>query len=54
MKSEKVVGYRQEKNVDKNSPVETFAAVKFFVDTGAGKMFRFMYVRVNICMKKRR
>ena len=32
MRSEKVVGYRQEKNVDKNSPVETFAAVKFFVD----------------------
>ena len=32
MKSEKVVGYRQEKNVDKHSPVETFAAVKFFVD----------------------
>lgn len=32
MKAEKVVGYRQEKNVDKNSPVETFAAVKFFVD----------------------
>jgi glucose-6-phosphate 1-dehydrogenase len=32
MKAEKVVGYRQEKNVDKNSPVETFAAVKFFID----------------------
>jgi len=32
MRSEKVVSYRQEKNVDKNSPVETFAAVKFFVD----------------------
>ena len=32
MKSEKVQGYRQEKNVDKNSPVETFTAVKFFID----------------------
>ncbi len=32
MKGEKVLGYRQEKNVDKNSPVETFAAVKFFID----------------------
>jgi glucose-6-phosphate 1-dehydrogenase len=32
MKAEKVVGYRQEKNVDKNSSVETFAAVKFFID----------------------
>ncbi len=32
MKSEKVGGYRQEKNVDKNSAVETFAAVKFFID----------------------
>src|SRR5215467_12137486 len=32
MKGEKVQGYRQEKNVDKNSPVETFVAIKFFID----------------------
>ncbi len=28
----KVKGYRQEKNVDPESPVETFAAIKFFID----------------------
>src|SRR4030095_17258380 len=32
MKGQKVQGYRQEKDVNKNSPVETFAAVKFFID----------------------
>ncbi|SFV35773.1 glucose-6-phosphate dehydrogenase [Thermoflavifilum thermophilum] len=32
MKGQKVVGYRQEKGVDPESPVETFAAVKFYVD----------------------
>jgi glucose-6-phosphate 1-dehydrogenase len=32
MKGEHVAGYRQEKNVDTNSPVDTFAAVKFYID----------------------
>src|SRR5690606_2156510 len=32
VKGQKVVGYRQEKGVDPESPVETFAAVKFYVD----------------------
>ncbi len=32
MQGEKVSGYRQEKNVDPNSGVETFAAVKFYID----------------------
>ncbi len=32
MKGEKVKGYREEKSVDPNSNVETFAAVKFYID----------------------
>ena len=32
MKGQKVIGYREEKNVKKNSNTETYAAVKFFVD----------------------
>lgn len=32
MKGKDVVGYRQEKDVDKHSPIDTFAAVKFFID----------------------
>lgn len=32
MKGEKVAGYRQEKNVNPESGVETFAAVKFYID----------------------
>lgn len=32
MKGEKVPGYREEKGVDANSPTETFAAVKFYID----------------------
>src|SRR5262249_16715656 len=27
-----VVGYRQEKNVNPNSPIETYAAIKLFID----------------------
>jgi glucose-6-phosphate 1-dehydrogenase len=33
MKGEKVPGYKQEKSVEPTSAVDTFAAVKFFVDT---------------------
>ncbi len=32
MQGEKVMGYRQEKDVDPNSTTETFAAVKFYID----------------------
>src|SRR5213083_705727 len=32
MKGEKVEAYREEKNVDPQSPVETFSAVKFYID----------------------
>ena len=32
MKGEKMTGYRQEKNVNPESNVETFAAVKFYID----------------------
>jgi glucose-6-phosphate 1-dehydrogenase len=33
MKGEKVPGYKQEKSVNPESPIDTFAAVKFYVDT---------------------
>ncbi|RYZ49107.1 MAG: glucose-6-phosphate dehydrogenase [Sphingobacteriales bacterium] len=32
MKGTEVPGYRQEKNVEKDSPTDTFAAVKFYID----------------------
>ena len=32
MQAEKIMGYRQEKDVDQNSITETFAAVKFYID----------------------
>src|SRR2546423_625278 len=32
IKGEQVKGYRQEENVDPHSPVETFTAVKFYID----------------------
>ena len=46
MKGEKVQGYRQEKSVDKNSPVETFVAVKFFIDNWRWQNVPF-YVRTG-------
>lgn len=46
MKGDKVQGYRQEKNVDKNSPEETFAAVKFFIDNWRWQNVPF-YVRTG-------
>src|SRR6478672_2604281 len=49
MKGEKVKGYRQEKNVSPNSPVETFAAVKFYVDNWRWKGIPF-YVRTGKAM----
>jgi glucose-6-phosphate 1-dehydrogenase len=44
MKGEQVKAYRQEKNVNPQSPVETFVAVKFFVDNWRWKNVPF-YVR---------
>jgi len=46
MKGEKVQGYRQEKGVDKSSPVETFVAVKFFIDNWRWQNVPF-YVRTG-------
>ena len=46
MKGEKVKGYREEKNVNKNSSVETFAAVKFFIDNWRWQNIPF-YVRTG-------
>jgi glucose-6-phosphate 1-dehydrogenase len=46
MKGEKVKGYREEKNVNKNSPVDTFAAVKFFIDNWRWQNVPF-YVRTG-------
>jgi glucose-6-phosphate 1-dehydrogenase len=44
MKSKEVVGYRQEKNVNPQSPVETFVAVKFLIDNWRWRNVPF-YVR---------
>ncbi|HEY8389237.1 MAG TPA: glucose-6-phosphate dehydrogenase [Parasegetibacter sp.] len=46
MKGEKVPGYRSEKNVDPNSSVETFAAVKFYIDNWRWQNVPF-YVRTG-------
>ncbi|GAC1421093.1 MAG: glucose-6-phosphate dehydrogenase [Flavisolibacter sp.] len=46
MEGEKMKGYRQEKGVASNSPVETFAAVKFYVDNWRWKDVPF-YVRTG-------
>ena len=42
MEGERMKGYRMEKNVSPDSPVETFAAVKFYVDNWRWKEFHFM------------
>ena len=46
MKGEKVKSYREEKNVDPESPVETFAAVKFYIDNWRWQDIPF-YVRTG-------
>jgi glucose-6-phosphate 1-dehydrogenase len=46
MKAKKIPGYREEKNVDPQSSVETFAAVKFYVDNWRWKDVPF-YVRTG-------
>lgn len=46
LKGEKVQGYRQEEKVDKHSNVETFAAVKFYIDNWRWQHVPF-YVRTG-------
>jgi glucose-6-phosphate 1-dehydrogenase len=46
MKGKEVQGYRQEKNVDPHSPVETFVAAKFFIDNWRWENVPF-YVRTG-------
>jgi len=46
MKGEQVKGYRQEEKVDPRSPVETFAAVKFYIDNWRWENVPF-YVRTG-------
>jgi glucose-6-phosphate 1-dehydrogenase len=46
MKGEQVKGFRQEENVDPQSPIETFAAVKFFIDNWRWENVPF-YVRTG-------
>jgi glucose-6-phosphate 1-dehydrogenase len=49
MEGERMKGYRMEKNVSPDSPVETFAAVKFYVDNWRWKGIPF-YVRTGKAM----
>jgi glucose-6-phosphate 1-dehydrogenase len=46
MKGKEVTGYRQEKNVSTESPVETFVAAKFFIDNWRWKNVPF-YIRTG-------
>ncbi len=46
MKGKEVNGYRQEKNVDSHSPVDTFVAAKFFIDNWRWQNVPF-YVRTG-------
>jgi glucose-6-phosphate 1-dehydrogenase len=52
MKGEKVKGYRQEEKVDPNSTVETFAAVKFYIDNWRWHRIPF-YVRTGKYMHQK-
>lgn len=52
IKGTEVGGYRQEKNVDTNSEVETFAAVKFFIDNWRWQNVPF-YVRTGKYMHEK-
>lgn len=52
IKGKEVPGYRQEKNVSPQSPVETFAAVKFFVDNWRWENVPF-YVRTGKSMNEK-
>ncbi|MBW7892726.1 MAG: glucose-6-phosphate dehydrogenase [Chitinophagaceae bacterium] len=52
MKGEQVTGYRQEKNVNPQSGVETFAAVKFYIDNWRWQGVPF-YVRTGKRMQNK-
>jgi len=52
LKGKKVKGYRQEEKVDKNSNVETFAAVKFYIDNWRWHRIPF-YVRTGKYMHQK-
>lgn len=52
MKGEKVPGYREESSVDQHSNVETFAAVKFYIDNWRWQGVPF-YVRTGKRMKEK-
>ena len=52
IKGEKVPGYKQEKSVDPNSSVETFAAVKFYIDNWRWQDVPF-YVRTGKRMNQK-
>jgi glucose-6-phosphate 1-dehydrogenase len=52
IKGDEVKGYREEKNIDPNSEVETFAAVKFFIDNWRWQNVPF-YVRTGKFMHEK-
>lgn len=52
MKGKEVVGYRQEKNVDPKSGIETFAAARFFIDNWRWQHVPF-YVRTGKYMAEK-
>ncbi|MDR3715667.1 MAG: glucose-6-phosphate dehydrogenase [Puia sp.] len=52
MKGEKVPGYKQEKSVNPDSPVDTFAAVKFYIDNWRWQDVPF-YVRTGKRMNQK-
>src|SRR5258708_40114579 len=52
MKGEKVPGYKQEKSVNPTSPIETFAAVKFYIDNRRWQDVPF-YVRTGKLMNQK-
>ena len=52
MQAEKIKAYREEEKVNPKSPVETFVAVKFFVDNWRWKDVPF-YVRTGKCLNEK-
>jgi glucose-6-phosphate 1-dehydrogenase len=52
MKGKQVNAYRQEKNVDPHSPIETFVAAKFYVDNWRWQNVPF-YIRTGKCMSEK-
>ena len=52
IEGQNVIGYREEPGVNPKSTIETFAAVKFLLITGDGRVFRFICVQENECLKE--